>query len=167
MLLEISMSNKWGGYVNHFLYCWGLKTISPQTTDFVRLIENPTGNSSMENVIWLPYNLGNPNSYWLYVDAAGKPQRLETTLQVINHGFYKVLENSEAMPAYLFQVGATLGVRLIVDCPGTVLTAQEERPSCDERIWSSYPEPRMAGTWPEWTLRNGRPSCFLAFTCHY
>lgn len=67
------------------------------------------------------------------MDAAGKPQRLENNLQVINHGFYKVLENSEAMPAYLFQVGATLGVRLIVDCPGTVLTAQEERPSCDER----------------------------------
>lgn len=42
---------------------------------------------------------------------------------MINHGFYKVLENSEAMPDYLFQVGATLRVRLIVDCPGTELTA--------------------------------------------
>lgn len=52
---------------------------------------------------------------------------------MINHGFYKVLENSEAMPTYLFQVGDTLGVRLIVDCPDTVLTAQEEKPSCDER----------------------------------
>lgn len=65
------------------------------------------------------------------MDAAGKPQRLEKALHMINLGFYKVLENSEAMPAYLFQIGATLGGRLTVNCPGIVLTAQEERSSCD------------------------------------
>ena len=95
-------------------------------------------------VIWVLYNLGNSSSCWLYLGVAGKPERLENTLHTINHGFSKFLENSEAMPAYLFQIRATLGVRLISQLPWyCVQSAWGKTILWWERIWGSHPVPRM------------------------
>ena len=90
-------------------------------------------NSLMVIVNWLLYNLGNSSSYWLYLDDAREPESLENTLHTINHGFSKFLENSEEMPAYLFQLRATLGVRLISQLPWYCVQSAWGKTICDGR----------------------------------
>lgn len=47
-------------------------------------------------VIWLPYDLGNPDSYCIYLDASRKTERLDNTFHTTDYEFYNCLENSEA-----------------------------------------------------------------------
>lgn len=58
----------------------------------------------------------------------------ENTLHTINHGSSKFSESSEAMPAFVFPIRTTLGVRPIADCP----------------VWSGGPVPKGR------LSRNGR-----------